>query len=211
MKYLKTEDPEIARLILHEQKRQENTLMMIPSENMVSCAVEEAVGSCLGNKYAEGYPFRRYYQGQSVIDKIETLVIERAKKLFHVPYVNVQPLSGSPANLAVYTALCERNDTIMGLSLAFGGHLTHGAAVSITGKFFKSIQYGLTKYGIIDYDQVEKLALKERPKIIVAGTTAYSKIIDWERFAIIAKKVNAYLLADISHIAGLIIAHLFLL
>jgi len=206
MKNLKKVDPQIFDLIVKEKKRQEETLMMIPSENIASKAVEEAVGSCLGNKYAEGYPFRRYYQGQEFVDQIETLTIERAKKAFGVPFANVQPYSGSPANTAVYFALIKPGDTIMGLSLAQGGHLTHGASVSLSGTYFHSVSYGLDKDGIIDYDAVEKMALTEKPKIIVAGVTAYPPQVDWKRFAEIADKVGAYLLADISHFSGLIVA-----
>ncbi len=204
MKNLKKVDSQIFELINKEKKRQEETLMMIPSENLASKAVEEAVGSCLGNKYAEGYPFRRYYQGQEFVDQIETLAIERAKKVFGVPYVNVQPYSGSPANTAVYFALIKPGDTIMGLSLAHGGHLTHGAPVSLSGAYFRSVSYGLDKNGIIDYKTVEKMALAEKPKIIVAGVTAYPPQVDWKRFAEIADKVGTYLLADISHLSGLI-------
>ncbi|PIS15600.1 serine hydroxymethyltransferase [Candidatus Roizmanbacteria bacterium CG09_land_8_20_14_0_10_41_9] len=206
MKFLKKTDSELHSLIQAETKRQKKTLMMIPSENIVSKAVEEAVGSPLGNKYAEGYPFKRYYQGQAVVDQIEDLVQDRVRKAFDVPYANVQPLSGSPANLAVYVALLKPHETMMGLSLAFGGHLTHGASVSATSVFFRSVPYRLTKSGFIDYEEVEKLALREKPKIIVAGTTAYPRKIEWKRFAEIAEKVDAYLMADVSHLAGLILA-----
>lgn len=206
MKYLPKVDPEMARLIKLEEKRQAETLMMIPSENIVSKAVEEAAGSCLGNKYAEGYPGRRYYQGQEVVDQVETLIIERAKKLFGVPAANVQAHSGSPANFAVYTALLNPDDTVMGLSLASGGHLTHGARVNASSKYFNAVNYGVTKEGFIDFDNLRELALKEKPKIIVAGITAYSRIIDWKKFSDIAEEVGAYLMADISHFTGLIIA-----
>ncbi|GIW62444.1 MAG: serine hydroxymethyltransferase [Patescibacteria group bacterium] len=206
MKYLKKTDPEIYSLIKAEKKRQDQTLMMIPSENIVSLAVEEAVGSCLGNKYAEGYPNKRYYQGQTVVDQVELLAQERAKKLFKVEYVNVQPYSGSPANLAVYFALLKPQETIMGLSLSAGGHLTHGANLNASSVFFRSVSYDVGKDGFINYDEVEKLAIKAKPKIIVAGTTAYPRLLDWKRFSEIAKKVDAYLMADISHIAGLIVA-----
>lgn len=205
MKYLTKVDPLIAELVRKEQKRQEETLMMIPSENIASFAVEEALGTSLGNKYAEGYPFKRYYQGQKIVDQVESLVINRVKKMFKVPHANVQPYSGSPANFAVYNALLEPGDVIMGLSLSFGGHLTHGAAASATSKYFESVQYGLRKNGVIDYENVEKHALKYKPKIIVAGITAYPRVIDWKKFAEISKKVGAYLLADVSHLAGLII------
>lgn len=204
MSYLKKTDPQIAKLIKAEDKRQAETLMMIPSENMSSQAVLEAVGSSLGNKYAEGYAFRRYYQGQEFVDQIETIAIERAKKLFNVPHVNVQPLSGSPANLAVYVGLLKPGDKIMGLDLAHGGHLTHGSKVSVSGIYYKSVCYTLGKDGKMDYQQIEKMALKEKPKLIVAGITAYPLQLDWGKFACIAKKIDAYLLADVSHLSGLI-------
>lgn len=206
MTYLDKTDPEIARLIRLEEKRQAETLMMIPSENIVSKAVEEATGSCLGNKYAEGYPGKRYYQGQEFIDKVETLVIERVKKLFDVPAVNVQAHSGSPANFAVYTALLNPGDTLMGFSLKFGGHLTHGAAFNASSKYFKSVPYETDEKGYLDYDAIEKLAKKENPKILVTGFTAYSRFLDWKRLAKIADDVGAYLMADISHVAGLVVA-----
>lgn len=205
MKSLKKVDAQIYTLIKKEEKRQRETLMMIPSENIASFAVEEAVGSALGNKYAEGYPYKRYYQGQEFVDEVETLAIERAKKLFKVPFVNVQPYSGSPANLAVILALVKPGQTIMGLTLASGGHLTHGATASFTGKAFKSVQYDVTKNGLIDYKKVRDLAKKHEPKLIIAGTTAYARILDWKKFSQIARAVGAYLLADISHIAGLIV------
>lgn len=206
MKYLKKTDKQIADLIRKEEKRQAETLMMIPSENIASQAVEEAVGSCLGNKYAEGYPFKRYYQGQKYVDQIETLVIKRAKKAFKVPQANVQPLSGSPANLAVYLGVLKPGDTLMGLALAHGGHLTHGALVSATGIYYRSVSYPLGKKGVMDYELIEKIALKEKPKLIVAGITAYPLALDWKRFSLISQKVNSYLMADIAHLAGLVIA-----
>ncbi len=206
MQFLKKTDPAIYNLIKLEEKRQQNTLMMIPSENSVSKAVEEAVGSALGNKYAEGYPFKRYYQGQQIVDKVEDLVRERAKKLFNVVAVNVQPLSGSPANFAVYNALLQPGDTLMGLALNAGGHLTHGAAFSSSSKYFRSVSYGVSKNGLLDYEEIARLAKKERPKIIIAGTTAYARILDWKKFAAIAESVDAYLMADIAHIAGLVLA-----
>lgn len=207
MKSLKTTDPQIYKLVKEEEKRQKDVLEMIPSENYASRAVMEAMGTVLGNKYSEGYPKKRYYQGNKVIDQVELLAQERAKKMFNVPYVNVQPHSGSPANLAVYVALLKPlKGKIMGLSLAFGGHLTHGQPVSSTGKFFKSIQYTLGKDGYIDYKAIEKQAVKEKPDIIVCGFTAYPRIIDFKRFAQIADKVGAYLMADISHITGLVVA-----
>ncbi|MBI4225839.1 serine hydroxymethyltransferase [Candidatus Roizmanbacteria bacterium] len=207
MKYLKKTDPEIARLIKLEEKRQEETLMMIPSENYASEAVMEALGTRLTNKYSEGYSNARYYQGNKIIDQVETLCIERAKKLFNVPYVNVQPYSGSPANTAVFFALLEPGDKITGLSLPSGGHLTHGVPkVTFSGKYFNSVQYDVAKNGWIDYDQLEKFVLKEKPKLIVAGTTHYPRKLDFKRFAKIAEKVNAFLMADISHVVGMVIA-----
>ena len=180
---------------------------MIPSENYTSQAVMEALGTVFTNKYSEGYPKKRYYQGNAIVDEVEILAQERAKKLFGVPHVNVQPYSGSPANTAIYFALCEPlKDKIMGLSLASGGHLTHGAAVAISGKYFKAVPYELDKDGTLDYGAIEKLAQKEKPKIIVCGFTAYPRIIDFARFSQIADSVGAYLLADISHIAGLVAA-----
>lgn len=205
MGYLKKVDSQIFSLIKKEEKRQQETLMMIPSENIASFAVDEAVGSALGNKYAEGYPYKRYYQGQANVDQVETLAIERAKKLFKVPFANVQPYSGSPANVAVILSVVKPGQTIMGLTLASGGHLTHGASASFTGKAFRSIQYDVTKKGLIDYQKVRALAKKTKPKLIIAGTTAYARMLDWKQFAKIAKSVGAYLLADVSHVAGLIV------
>lgn len=199
-------DPQIAALIKAEDKRQQEVLEMIPSENYVSRAVMEALGSSLTNKYSEGYPKKRYYQGNKIIDEVETLAQERAKKLFSVPYVNVQALSGSPANAAVYMAVLENKEKIMGLSLAFGGHLTHGAPLTFSSRFFTSVQYQLGKDCFLDFEAIEKMALHEKPKIIVCGYTAYPRIIDFKKFAQIADKVGAYLLADISHITGLVIA-----
>lgn len=204
---LQKADPKIYELIKEEEKRQQDVLEMIPSENYASKAVMEALGSVLTNKYSEGYPLRRYYQGNKFVDDVEILAQERAKKLFGVPYVNVQPYSGSPANTAIYFALLEPfKDKIMGLSLAFGGHLTHGSAVSFSGKYFKIVSYELNKDGFLDYDEIEKLAVSEKPKIIVCGATAYPRIIDFKRFGEIADKIGCYLLADISHITGLIVA-----
>ena len=205
MKYIQKADPELADLIKKEGERQANTLMMIPSENIASYAVEEAVGSLLENKYAEGYPFKRYYQGQKYVDKIEAIVIDRAKKIFKVEYANVQPYSGSPANFAVYNALLSPGDIIMGLALNFGGHLTHGSPASATSKYFKSVQYELDNNGLINYEKVLNLAKQIKPKIIIAGITAYPRKLDWQKFFEIAENVNAYLLCDISHLAGLII------
>lgn len=206
MRSLRQVDRTVYDLIKEEEKRQEEVLEMIPSENYTSKAVMEALGSVLTNKYSEGYAKKRYYQGNKVIDDVELLAEDRAKKLFNVPYVNVQPYSGSPANTAVYFALLNPKDKIMGLSLAFGGHLTHGSPVSFSGKYFTIVSYELDKNGFLDYEKIEKLALKEKPKIIVCGATAYPRIINFKKFGQIADKVNAYLLADISHIAGLVVA-----
>ena len=198
-------DPQISNLVKQEQARQQNSLQMIPSENHTSGAVLEALATVLVNKYSEGYPKKRYYQGNTVIDEIELLAIDRAKKLFGVPHVNVKPYSGSPANTAIYFALLEPlRDKIMGLSLAFGGHLTHGSPVSISGKYFKAVPYELGKDDRLDYDAIEKLAITEKPKVIVCGYTAYPRTINFKRFGEIADSVGAYLLADISHIAGLV-------
>ncbi|OGM77090.1 serine hydroxymethyltransferase [Candidatus Woesebacteria bacterium RIFOXYA1_FULL_40_18] len=197
----------IFSLIKAEEKRQRETLMMIPSENYSSKEVRKASGSVLAHKYSEGYPGRRYYQGNKFIDEIENLAIERAKKLFGVPHVNVQPYSGSPANAAVYMGLLEPKDTIMGLALASGGHLTHGhPKITFSGKYFNSVQYGVDKNGFIDYKDLARLARKHKPKLIVAGTTAYPRILDWKRFAKIADSVGAILMADIAHISGLVVA-----
>lgn len=205
MKSLKITDPHIYKLTQDEHKRLKHVLEMIPSENYTSRAVMEALGSDLTNKYSEGYAKKRYYQGNAVADEVELLAIERAKKLFGVPHVNVQPYSGSPANLAVYLALLTPGkDKVLGMDLAFGGHLTHGASVSAVGKFFKTVTYTLNKNGQLDFKEIEELALKEKPKIIVCGFTAYPRLVPFEKFAKIAKKVDAYLLADISHIAGLV-------
>jgi glycine hydroxymethyltransferase len=207
VKNLKSVDSQIYELIKLEEKRQEDVLEMIPSENYTSRAVMEALGSVLTNKYSEGYPKRRYYQGNKIVDEVEILAQERAKKLFGVPHANVQPYSGSPANTAIYFALLEPfKDKIMGLSLAFGGHLTHGSPVSFSGKYFIIIPYQVGRDGEFDYDEIERSALKEKPKLIVCGGTAIPRIIDFKRFEEIADKVGAFLLADISHITGLIVA-----
>jgi len=200
-------DPQIAKLISQEKRRQKKGLILIPSENFVSSAVLEALGSICTNKYAEGYPNKRYYSGNKYIDRIETIAQERAKKIFHAQHANVQPYSGSPANLAVYLALAQPGDTIMGMSLSQGGHLTHGHKVNISGKLFNFIQYGVDKKThLIDYNEIEKLAKKYRPKIIVSGATAYSRIIKFKKIHEIAHKVGAISMADISHVAGLIVA-----
>lgn len=207
--YLKKIDPEIAKFILAETKRQQETLDLIPSENIVSGAVLEALGSPLTNKYSEGYAGKRYYAGNEVIDSVETLAQERARDVFHLGkewHVNVQPYSGSPANLAVYVGLLKPGEKILGMSLPFGGHLTHGWKVSVTGKFYTAVQYTLTREGYLDYDEIAAFAKKEKPQIIVAGATAYPRIIDFEKFATIAHKVGAYLMVDMAHIAGLVAA-----
>ncbi len=198
-------DPEIARLIREENVREFESMRLIASENYASRAVMEATGSCLTNKYSEGYSKKRYYEGQAVIDQVEDLAILRLKKLFGAEHVNVQPYSGSPANLAVYLAFCNAGDTIMGLGLPAGGHLTHGHAVSITGKYFKSVPYGVRKEDCrIDMDQVRALAKEHKPKLIWCGTTAYPRTIDFAAFRSIADEVGAKLAADIAHISGLV-------
>jgi glycine hydroxymethyltransferase len=204
-KALRATDPEIADLILAEEQRQRDTIKLIPSENYVSHAVLAATGSVLTNKYSEGYPGRRYYEGQQVIDQVETIAVERAKALFGAEHANVQPYSGSPCNLAVYLAFLEPGDTVMGMGLPHGGHLTHGWNVSITGRYFRSVQYGVRKdTGRIDLDEVRDLAKRERPKLIWAGGTAIPRIIDFDAFGEIAREVDAIFAADVAHIAGLI-------
>ncbi|MBI5449405.1 serine hydroxymethyltransferase [Candidatus Gottesmanbacteria bacterium] len=203
---LQRTDPAIAELIKEEANRQRDVLEMIPSENYASPAVREALGSVLTNKYSEGYPHKRYYQGNQYIDEIEDIAIERVKKLFGVPYANVQPYSGSPANSAVYMGLLKPGDTIMGLKLSGGGHLTHGHPdVTFSGTFYRSVQYDVDEHGLIDLDYVQSLAQKAKPTIIVVGTTAYPRIYDWKKWKAIADNVGALLLADISHIAGLVV------
>ncbi len=199
-------DPEIYELIRQEEARQSGSIRLIPSENYVSRAVLLATGSCLTNKYAEGYPGKRYYEGQQVTDLIETLAQNRAKKLFQADHANVQPYSGSVANLGAYMALADEGDTIMGLSLPHGGHLTHGWKVSVTGKIFTSIQYKVKpETGRFDYNQIEELAKKHKPKIIISGATAYPREIDFQAFGQIAKNVGAYHISDIAHISGLVV------
>ena len=202
---LLTEDQAVYEIIQKELKRQQDQVELIASENIVSKAVMEAQGSILTNKYAEGYPANRYYCGCEFIDEIEVLAQERAKKLFNAEYVNVQPHSGSQANMAVYTALIKPGDTLMGMSLDAGGHLTHGAKVSLSGKMFNSVQYGVRREdGIIDYDEVERLAKEYKPKLIVAGGSAYPRQIDFARFRKIADTIGAYLMVDMAHFAGLV-------
>ena len=193
-----------------ERTRQEEHIELIASENNVSPRVLEAQGSVLTNKYAEGYPGKRYYGGCEYVDVVEQLAIDRAKQLFGADYANVQPHSGSQANGAVYLALCQPGDTIMGMSLAHGGHLTHGAAVNVSGRLYKAVQYGLnTDTGEIDYDAAEQLALEHKPRLIMTGFSAYSRRVDWQRFREIADKTDAYLVADIAHVAGLIATGLY--
>ncbi|MEJ1098057.1 MULTISPECIES: serine hydroxymethyltransferase [unclassified Pseudoxanthomonas] len=199
-------DPELAAAIASEAQRQEDHVELIASENYASPRVLEAQGSVLTNKYAEGYPHKRYYGGCEFVDVAEQLAIDRVKQLFAADYANVQPHSGSQANQAVYFALLNPGDTILGMSLAHGGHLTHGAKVNASGKLFNAVQYGVNDQGMIDYDEVEKLALEHKPKMVVAGFSAYSQVIDWSRFRAIADKVGAYLFVDMAHVAGLIAA-----
>jgi len=200
-------DPQIYELLKQEETRQSGSIRLIPSENYVSKAVMMACGSCLTNKYSEGYPGKRYYEGQQVTDLIETMAVLRAKKVFKADHANVQSYSGSVANLAAYNALIEPGDMIMGLSLPYGGHLTHGWSASVTSRFFKSVQYVVdSKTGRMDYNQIEDLAKKHKPKVIVSGATAYPREIDFEIFGQIAKKVGAYHISDIAHISGLVVA-----
>lgn len=200
-------DPEIWGSIKNESKRQEDHIELIASENYTSPAVMAAQGSKLTNKYAEGYPSKRYYGGCEYVDQTEELAIERAKELFGVGFANVQPHSGSQANSAVFLALCSAGDTILGMSLDAGGHLTHGAKPSFSGKIYNSVQYGLNpETGLVDYDEIERLATECKPKMIIAGFSAYSGILDWKRFREIADKIGAYFLVDMAHVAGLVAA-----
>jgi glycine hydroxymethyltransferase len=203
---LKKTDPEIYDLVRAEEKYQADTIRLIPSENYASAAVMEALGTVFVNKYSEGYPGKRYYEGQRYTDELENLVIERAKALFHMDHANVQPYSGSPANLAVYYALLQPGETIMGLALPHGGHLTHGWEVSATSRFWRAVQYTVDPVThLIDYDQMREMARRERPRIIVAGATAYPRLFDFKLIGEIAKEVGAYFMADIAHIAGLVV------
>ena len=200
-------DPTIAELILAEERLERDKIRLIPSENYVSLAILGATGSVLTNKYSEGYPEKRYYEGQQIIDQVERIAIERAKELFAAEHANVQPYSGSPANLAVYLAFLQPGDTFLSMELAHGGHLTHGSPVSITGKYFRPLHYGVrADTGRLDYDQVRDLAKREHPKLIMAGGTAIPRTIDFEAFAEIAREVGAIFCADIAHIAGLVVA-----
>ena len=202
---LKQSDPEVADLVAREERREFEKIRLIPSENYVSRAVLEATGSVFTNKYSEGYAGKRYYEGQQLVDPLESLALARARALFGADHANVQPYSGSPANLAVYFALLKPGDTVMGMALPHGGHLTHGWNVSITGAFFRSVQYGVNaETGRIDYDQVRELAVRERPKLLIAGATAYPRIIDFPAMRAIADEVGATLLVDMAHIAGLV-------
>src|SRR4051795_6202145 len=201
-------DPEIAELVNAEARRQAEKIRLIPSENYVSRAVVEATATLLTNKYSEGYPGKRYYEGQQIIDQVERVAIERAKALFNAEHANVQPYSGSPANLAVYLAFLEPGDTVMGMSLEAGGHLTHGWGVSATGKWFRPVRYGVRRdTGTVDLDEVRQLALRERPKLIWCGGTAIPRTIDFAGFGEVAREVDAVLAADIAHVAGLIAGH----
>ncbi len=205
--FLKNTDSELAAAMADELKRQQRNLELIASENIVSPAVMAAMGSVLTNKYAEGYPGKRYYGGCEYVDVVETIAIERAKKLFGAGFANVQPHSGAQANTAVYFALLQPGDTVLGMSLAHGGHLTHGSPVNISGKYFNFIPYGLNEdTGMLDYDQVEALAKENKPKLIVAGASAYPRKIDFKRLSEIAKSVGAYFMVDMAHIAGLVAA-----
>ena len=201
---VKNYDPELAEAMENELTRQRTNLELIASENLVSKAVMAAMGSHLTNKYAEGYPGKRYYGGCEDVDILENIAIERAKKLFGAEHANVQPHCGANANTAVYQALINPGDTVMGLNLAHGGHLTHGSPVNISGKYFNVVSYGVNDEGVIDYDKVREIAVKEKPKMIIAGASAYARIIDFKKFREIADEVGAYLMVDMAHIAGLV-------
>ena len=201
-------DPEIAQVIVDEQERQNSHLELIASENWVSKAVMAAMGSPLTNKYAEGYPGKRYYGGCECVDQVERLAIERARELFGCEYVNVQPHSGAQANMAVQFAVCKPGDTIMGMNLDHGGHLTHGSPVNMSGKYFNIVPYGVNDEGFIDYEQMREIALKSKPRMIIAGASAYARVIDFEKFRQVADEVGAVLMVDMAHIAGLVAAGL---
>ena len=201
------QDPEVARAIQQEDQRQRDSIVLIASENYASLAVLEAQSGLMNNKYAEGYPGRRYYGGCENVDVVESLAIQRAEQLFGAEHANVQPHSGAQANMAVYFALLQPGDTVMGMRLDHGGHLTHGSKVNFSGKFFDAVQYGVdSKTGLIDYDEVQGLANEHKPRLIIAGFSAYSRVVDWERFRAIADSVEAYLMVDMAHVAGLIAA-----
>ena len=205
---VKSVDPEIASCIIKEEERQNSHIELIASENWVSKAVMAAMGSPLTNKYAEGYPGKRYYGGCQCVDEVEQLAIDRAKELFGCTYANVQPHSGAQANLAVFFAMLEPGDKVMGMNLDHGGHLTHGSPANISGKYFNVVSYGVNDEGVIDYDKVREIAVKEKPKMIIAGASAYARIIDFKKFREIADEVGAYLMVDMAHIAGLVAAGL---
>ena len=208
MDFIEKYDPEVGAAIKDEAARQRRNLELIASENIVSEPVMMAMGTVLTNKYAEGYPGKRYYGGCEYIDVVETIAIERAKKLFGCDYANVQPHSGAQANLAVFFAMLEPGDKVMGMNLDHGGHLTHGSPVNISGKYFNVVSYGVNDEGVIDYDKVREIAVKEKPKMIIAGASAYARIIDFKKFREIADEVGAYLMVDMAHIAGLVAAGL---
>lgn len=208
--YLEQADPEIYQAIQLEEKRQREHIELIASENYASRAILQAQGSVLTNKYAEGYPGKRYYGGCEFVDIAENLAIERAKKLFHCDYVNVQPHSGASANAAVLMALMKPNECMLGMSLAHGGHLTHGSSVNFSGKLYQAVQYGVhPDTGLLDYNQVEALAITHQPKVIIAGFSAYSRVVDWKIFREIADRINAYLVVDMAHVAGLVATGLY--
>ena len=202
-------DDELSEALKKEIIRQEEHIELIASENYASPRVLEAQGSLMTNKYAEGYPYKRYYGGCENVDIAEQLAIDRLKELYNADYANVQPHSGSQANAAVYLALLNPGDTILGMSLDAGGHLTHGSKVNFSGKLFNAIQYGVDDNGLLDYDQIEKLAVDNKPKMLVAGFSAYSQVIDWEKMSGIAKKVGAYFFVDMAHVSGLVAADLY--
>ncbi len=206
MEFITQHDAQVGEAIQAEAARQRRNLELIASENIVSPAVMMAMGTVLTNKYAEGYSGKRYYGGCECVDVVETIAIERAKKLFGCDYANVQPHSGAQANMAVFIAMLEPGDTVMGMSLDCGGHLTHGSPVNFSGKYFKIVPYGVDADGFIDYDEVERLALESKPKLIVAGASAYARVIDFKRFREIADRCGAYLMVDMAHIAGLVAA-----
>ena len=208
MKFITEADPEVGEAIEAEAARQRRNLELIASENIVSEPVMMAMGSVLTNKYAEGYPGKRYYGGCQCVDVVESIAIERAKKLFGCDYANVQPHSGAQANMAVFIAMLKPGDTVMGMNLDHGGHLTHGSPVNISGKYFNIVSYGVNEKGVIDYDNVREIALRERPKLIVAGASAYARTIDFKKFREIADEAGAYLMVDMAHIAGLVAAGL---
>ena len=208
MDFIEQRDPEVGQAIKQEAARQRRNLELIASENIVSEAVMMTMGTVLTNKYAEGYSGKRYYGGCQCVDVVETLAIDRAKKLFGCDYANVQPHSGAQANMAVFLAMLKPGDTVMGMNLDHGGHLTHGSPVNFSGLYFHIVSYGVEDDGFIDYDQVERIALESKPKMIIAGASAYARVIDFKRFREIADKVGAYLMVDMAHIAGLVAAGL---